>query len=81
MSHPAYPSHLSPREHAARPRARAQASKFFVVFEADISYWEKTLSHVSETIEIILQVRGSGCGCAGCMLGGAAAALRACMRL
>lgn len=34
-----------------------QASKFFVVFEKQISYWEKTLSHISETIEIILQVQ------------------------
>eukprot|EP00967_Tisochrysis_lutea_P005734 scaffold6797_cov13-Tisochrysis_lutea.AAC.1 len=33
-----------------------QASKFFVVFESEITYWEKTLSHISETIEIILQV-------------------------
>ncbi|GFH10192.1 uncharacterized protein HaLaN_05461 [Haematococcus lacustris] len=34
-----------------------KASKFFVVFEKDISYWEKTLSHISETVEIILQVQ------------------------
>jgi dynein heavy chain len=33
-----------------------KASKHFVVFEKEISYWEKTLSHISETIEIILQV-------------------------
>jgi hypothetical protein len=33
-----------------------KASKFFVVFEADITYWEKTLSHISETVEMILQV-------------------------
>lgn len=35
-----------------------KASKFFVVFEKDITHWEKTLSHISETIEIILQVNG-----------------------
>lgn len=35
----------------------AQASKYFVVFEKEITYWEKTLSHISETIEIILQVQ------------------------
>jgi len=34
-----------------------KASKFFVVFESEITYWEKTLSHISETIEIILQVQ------------------------
>lgn len=33
-----------------------KASKYFVVFEKEISYWEKTLSHISETVEIILQV-------------------------
>ena len=33
-----------------------KASKYFVVFEKDITYWEKTLSHISETIELILQV-------------------------
>ena len=35
-----------------------KASKYFVVFEKDITYWEKTLSHISEMIEIILQVWG-----------------------
>lgn len=34
-----------------------KASKYFVVFEKEIAYWERTLSHISETIEIILQVR------------------------
>ncbi|GIM07381.1 hypothetical protein Vretimale_11536 [Volvox reticuliferus] len=34
-----------------------KASKYFVVFEKDIAYWERTLSHISETIEIILQVQ------------------------
>ncbi len=34
-----------------------KASKYFVVFEKEITYWEKTLSHISETVEIILQVR------------------------
>lgn len=34
-----------------------KASKYFVVFEQQITYWEKTLSHISETIEIILQVQ------------------------
>ena len=33
-----------------------KASKYFVVFEKDISHWEKLLSHISETIELILQV-------------------------
>ena len=33
-----------------------KASKFFIVFEKDIMHWERTLSHISETIEIILQV-------------------------
>jgi dynein heavy chain, axonemal len=32
-----------------------KASKFFVVFEKDISFWEQTLSLVSEMVEIILQ--------------------------
>jgi dynein heavy chain len=36
-----------------------KASKFFVVFETDITYWEKTLSHISETVEMILQVCSS----------------------
>ncbi len=36
-----------------------KASKFFVVFEKEITYWEKTLSHISETVEIILQVQRS----------------------
>lgn len=34
-----------------------KASKFFVVFEQDITSWEKTLSHISEMIEIIQQVQ------------------------
>lgn len=34
-----------------------KASKYFVVFESEISHWEKTLSHISETIEMLLQVR------------------------
>ena len=33
-----------------------KASKYFVVFESEISHWEKTLSHISETIEMLLQV-------------------------
>ena len=33
-----------------------KASRFFAVFEKDITHWEKTLSLVSETIELILQV-------------------------
>lgn len=37
-----------------------KASKYFVVFESEISHWEKTLSHISETIEMLLQVRGVG---------------------
>lgn len=37
-----------------------KASKFFVVFEQDITYWEKTLSHISETVEMILQVGKGG---------------------
>jgi hypothetical protein len=36
-----------------------KASKYFVVFEKDIAYWERTLSHISETIEIILQARAA----------------------
>ena len=39
-----------------------KASKYFVVFEKDISHWEKLLSHISETIELILQVGVRGCG-------------------
>ncbi|GMH41208.1 hypothetical protein BSKO_09118 [Bryopsis sp. KO-2023] len=34
-----------------------KASKFFIVFEKEITYWEQTLSLVSEMIEIILQVQ------------------------
>ncbi len=37
-----------------------KASKFFLVFETDISYWEKTLAHISETVEMILQACGLG---------------------
>ena len=33
-----------------------KASRFFAVFEADITKWEQTLSQVLETIEMILQV-------------------------
>ena len=34
-----------------------KASRFFPVFEATILEWEKKLSHVSELIELVLQVR------------------------
>ena len=34
-----------------------KASKFFVVFEKQITHWEQTLSLVSEMVEIILQVQ------------------------
>lgn len=34
-----------------------KASKFFVVFEEDITKWERTLALVSETIEMIQQVQ------------------------
>ena len=33
-----------------------KASRFFAVFEKDITHWEKTLSLVSETIELVLTV-------------------------
>lgn len=33
-----------------------KASRFFAVFEKDITLWEKTLSLVSETIELVLTV-------------------------
>ena len=33
-----------------------KASRFFATFEKDIAQWEQTLSMVSETIEMILQV-------------------------
>lgn len=33
-----------------------KASKFFLVFEKELTHWEKALSMVSETIEIILTV-------------------------
>jgi dynein heavy chain, axonemal len=33
-----------------------KASKFFVVFEAEITTWERTLSVVSEMLEMVLQV-------------------------
>ena len=33
-----------------------KASRFFATFERDITKWEQTLSMVSETIEMILQV-------------------------
>jgi hypothetical protein len=32
-----------------------QPFRYFVVFEKDISYWEKALAHISETVEMILQ--------------------------
>ncbi|KAL0040883.1 hypothetical protein WJX79_008591 [Trebouxia sp. C0005] len=34
-----------------------KASRFFAVFEKDITYWEKTLAQVSETIELVLTVQ------------------------
>lgn len=34
-----------------------KASRFYLAFEKELSYWEKSLSHVSETIEMILQVQ------------------------
>lgn len=34
-----------------------KASKFFVVFEQEITKWERTLALVSETIEMIQQVQ------------------------
>lgn len=34
-----------------------KASRFFVVFDKEITHWEQMLSLVSEMIEIILQVR------------------------
>lgn len=36
-----------------------KASKFFVVFEKDITHWEQTLSLVSEAIETVQQVQRS----------------------
>jgi dynein heavy chain, axonemal len=36
-----------------------KASKFFVIFEKDITSWERTLSLVSEMLEMILQVQRS----------------------
>ena len=33
-----------------------KASRFFAVFEKDITHWEKTLSLVSETVELVLTV-------------------------
>lgn len=33
-----------------------KASKFYLVFEKQVSHWEHTLALVSETVEIILQV-------------------------
>ena len=39
-----------------------KASRFFAVFEKDITHWEKTLSLVSETIELVLTV-GAYCTC------------------
>ena len=36
-----------------------KASKFFAVFEPQIVHWEKTLSDISETIELVLQVQRS----------------------
>ena len=36
-----------------------KASKFFVVFEKDITHWEQTLSAVTEVIEMVQQVQRS----------------------
>lgn len=33
-----------------------KASKYYLVFEKQVTYWENTLALVSETVEIILQV-------------------------
>lgn len=33
-----------------------KASKYYLVFEQQVTYWEHTLALVSETVEIILQV-------------------------
>lgn len=35
-----------------------KASKYYLVFEKDVVYWEQTLALVSETIDMVLQVRG-----------------------
>ena len=39
-----------------------KASKFFLVFEKQITQWEKSLSLVSETVEVILQVQRNWMG-------------------
>lgn len=34
-----------------------KSSRFFFAFESHVEYWEKTLSHILETIEMMLQVQ------------------------
>ena len=34
-----------------------KASRFFMVFEKEIHYWEHALSHVSEVVEMLLTVQ------------------------
>ncbi|KAJ3399250.1 Dynein heavy chain 2, axonemal, partial [Chytridiales sp. JEL 0842] len=34
-----------------------KASKYFVAFEEQVDYWERTLSHIIEAIELLLQVQ------------------------
>jgi hypothetical protein len=36
-----------------------KASKYYLVFEAQVAHWERTLALASETVEMILQVRAS----------------------
>lgn len=52
-----YPQVFAALEENSVTLSTMKASKYFVVFEKEISYWEKTLSHISETVEIILQAR------------------------
>jgi dynein heavy chain len=34
-----------------------KSSRFFFAFESQVEYWEKTLSHILETTEMMLQVQ------------------------
>jgi dynein heavy chain len=37
-----------------------KASKYYLVFEKQVGHWESTLALVSETVEVVLQVRWLG---------------------
>lgn len=50
-------SFLSPSQDNTVTLSTMKASRFYLAFEKELTYWEKSLAHVSNTIEMILQVQ------------------------